>query len=144
GDVDGDMVDDVWVARDGALRVYHGRVGLAGAAAADSVTSISGPAAGVGDTRGDGVARVETWPGARALVAVGDLNGDGYADAAALMPDGAELLLGGASGLRTVAAVPGAWDDVAAAGDVDADGFADVALSARGIVNVVHGRGTGL
>ncbi|MFO0625304.1 MAG: FG-GAP-like repeat-containing protein [Polyangiales bacterium] len=144
GDVDADGYGDfgmarpgVTNAREGAVLVYHGAPGV-GIRGANGVTvpvpnaTLRGP-------------NVDVAYG-RALAAVGDLNGDGFADLAVGAPtrDAAraagevDVHLGGPTGLaliptRLAAPTPADatfGDAVAGAGDLNGDGLADLAVGA--------------
>lgn len=73
-------------------------------------------------------------------VALGDVNGDGFADVATC-----RLLLGSATGLVPSAELP-PTEQVFAAGDVDGDGFADVVVRERAgsALSVLYGSADGL
>jgi uncharacterized repeat protein (TIGR01451 family) len=166
GDVNGDGYSDVIVGAqgledsysfEGGAFVFHG--GASGIVAA-FVTKITGN-------------QIDAALGT-SVAGLGDVNGDGYADVAAVAPgfeageatEGAAFIfLGSAIGveadhtgnalaqLETNQAGAGSNLNVAGAGDVDGDGYADVILGApafdngqpnEGIAFVYHGGGLGI
>ncbi len=155
GDVNGDGFADVAIAapeavnRTGRVHVYMG--GRGGLASSPRVSL-----AGSDDA--------EAYFGTSVCGGI-DVNADGFADVIVGQPGvvggsgGALLFLGGAAGLRTVAAnvlrgedgARGGFGDVIAPlGDINGDGFSDVAIGARGAlretgrVYVYLGSATGL
>lgn len=85
------------------------------------------------------------------LVAVGDVDGDGYPDALCAYRGSSTLIHGDASGVRVGSAGPAPADsalyteDVVGLGDLNADGYADLGLLTRytGHVEVFYGSSSG-
>ncbi|MFO0563552.1 MAG: FG-GAP and VCBS repeat-containing protein [Polyangiales bacterium] len=102
----GRVIGGMWV---GSVSVFHGsRTGLG--ASANLVV--------------DGGIANDSF--GRHLATTGDVNGDGYSDLAVASARNSWIFYGGASGLRSPAAVELGEAVVSTAGDVNADGFADV------------------
>lgn len=101
--------------------------------------------------RGDGTFLAPSWAdpqGCPWALAMGDVNGDGYGDVVATLPEknAVGVLLGGAQGLAHAAGVGAGDSPVAVAlADFDGDGHADLATANFGssTISVFRGRGDG-
>ncbi len=120
GDVDGDGFGDLAIA----TRADHAYIARGGS---------RGPS-----SEPDGFTMPSTSGCRRPAVAIGDVNGDGFADVAKC-----SLLLGSAGGLVQAGPLPTSGELVAA-GDVDGDGLDDVILREETRVSLLRGTSTGL
>jgi hypothetical protein len=98
-----------------------------------------------GSSAGPGATPLSTVPATGRAFAVGDVNGDGYADVAAVQTGGFAVFHGSAAGLASTASttVPGTTESVLAVGDVNRDGRGDV-IATGGYPTLYFGSAAGL
>lgn len=125
GDVDGDGYDDVMVYA-GAHDDVTGFTGRVYVLLGSSGGTLTSPSATLEGEEGTHLSST--------LSALGDVDGDGYADIGV----GADVFMGSSAGVATVPVLTLGWD-VHAAGDTNGDGYADVIL---GDSSYDHGFGT--